>query len=66
MEDFIVPVFIVAACSMLGALTASIFGWTVWIGALVGAAIPAVFILGFCFAIYMIIIGAKELLKGGK
>lgn len=66
MEDFVVPASIVGLGALIGTIAAWVFDGTMWIGAVIGAGIPIVFILGFYLGILSIIAVAAELFKGGK
>lgn len=66
MEDFIVPAGIAAITAVIGTSIAWVFNAPLWIGALVGAGITIVFFIGFYLALFSIMAGFAELLKGGK
>jgi hypothetical protein len=66
MEDFLVPLSFMTAGGAIGSVLTLAFGGTIWIGALIGAAIPFVFFLGFYLAVYAFIAGFAELIGGGK
>lgn len=64
MMDYALMATLVAIGALTGVVLALVFGWTVWIATLIGAAIPAVFIGGMMFMILAIIQYVMSL--GGK
>ncbi len=66
MEDFLLPGVLVSAGAAIGGFTAFMFGGTVWIGALIGVAVPFVFLLGFYLALFAIFVGIEDLITGGS
>lgn len=66
MEEILIPASIVTFGAGLGVLGALIFDSSMLIGALIGAAIPAFFLMGFYLAVFVMLAGFIEFITGGK